>query len=71
MNDMSFVVSSYSFGVGLAYKISKKMKLNVAYFQTNYDHYKQDVKPVATNSTTHNDFTRTNKVLGVGLDIDL
>ncbi len=70
MNDMSFVVSSYSYGVGLSYKLNKKMKLNVAYFQTNYDTYKQDVTPTATNSTTHNDYTRTNRVVGVGLDID-
>jgi hypothetical protein len=42
----------------------------VAYFQTNYDTYKQDVTPTATNATTHNDFTRTNRVLGVGVDID-
>ena len=70
MNDMSFVVSSYSYGLGIGYKISDKMKLNVAYFQTNYDTYKQDVAPVATNHTSHNEYTRTNRVVGVGLDID-
>ena len=70
MNDMSFVVSSYTYGLGLRYKISDKVKVNVAYFQTNYDTYKQDVTPTATNATTHNDFTRTNKVFGVGVDID-
>ena len=70
MNDMSFVVSSYTYGLGLRYKISDKVKVNVAYFQTNYDTYKQDVTPTATNATTHNDFTRTNRVLGVGVDID-
>ena len=69
MNDMSFVVSSYSYGLGIGYKISDKMKLNVAYFQTNYDTYKQDVAPVATNHTSHNEYTRTNRVVGVGLDI--
>lgn len=71
MNDMSFVVSSYTFGFGLGYKVTDKVKVNVAYFQTNYDTYKQDVTPVATNNTTHNDFTRTNKVFGVGVDITL
>ena len=70
MNDMSFVVSSYTYGLGLRYKISDKVKVNVAYFQTNYDTYKQDVTPTATNATTHNDFTRTNRVRGVGVDID-
>ena len=70
MNDMSFVVSSYTYGLGIAYKLTDKMRLNVAYFQTNYDTYKQDVTPVATNHSTHNDYTRSNKVLGVGLDSD-
>ena len=70
MNDMSFVVSSYTYGLGLRYKVSDKVKVNVAYFQTNYDTYKQDVTPVATNATTHNDYTRTNRVFGVGVDID-
>lgn len=70
MNDMSFVVSSYTFGLGLRYKVSDKVKVNVAYFQTNYDNYKQNVTPVATNSTTTNEYTRTNKVFGVGVDID-
>ncbi|MCR4853666.1 MAG: transporter [Prevotella sp.] len=71
MNDMSFVVSSYTYGFGFGYKISDKVKLNVAYFQTNYDTYDQDVTPTATNSTTHNEYTRTNKVFGVGVDIDI
>jgi long-subunit fatty acid transport protein len=70
MNDMSFVVSSYTYGLGLRYKVSDKVKVNVAYFQTNYDTYKQDVTPTATNATTRNEFTRTNRVLGVGVDID-
>lgn len=71
MNDMSFVVSSYTFGLGFGYQISKKVKVNVAYFQTNYDTYKQDVTPTALNNTTHNDFTRTNNVFGVGVDLKL
>ena len=70
MNDMSFVVSSYTYGLGIAYKLTDKVKVSVAYFQTNYDTYKQDVTPTATNSTTHNDYTRTNRVIGAGVDID-
>ena len=71
MNDMSFVVSSYTYGFGVGYKISDKVKVNLAYFQTNYDTYKQDVKPTPANSTTHNDYTRTNRVFGVGVDLTL
>ena len=71
MNDMSFVVSSYTYGFGVGYKISDKVKVNLAYFQTNYDTYKQDVKPTPANSTRHNDYTRTNRVFGVGVDLTL
>ena len=71
MNDMSFVVSSYTVGFGLGYQLTKKLKVNVAYFQTNYDTYKQEVTPTALNHTTHNDFTRTNNVFGVGVDLTL
>ena len=71
MNDMSFVVSSYTFGLGVGYQISDKVKVNAAYFQTNYDTYKQDVAPVVTNHSTHNDYTRTNKVVGVGVEIKI
>jgi long-subunit fatty acid transport protein len=39
MNDMSFVVNSWTFGLGAGYKVSDKVKINVAYFQTNYEHY--------------------------------
>ena len=70
MNDMSFVVSSYTYGFGIGYKITDKVKVNVAYFQTNYDTYHQTVTPTAMNHTTNNDYTRTNRVLGIGCDID-
>ena len=70
MNDMSFVVSSYTYGFGIGYKITDKVKVNVAYFQTNYDTYHQEVTPTMMNHTTHNEYTRTNRVFGVGCDID-
>lgn len=71
MNDMSFVVSSYTFGLGVGYKVTDKVKVNAAYFQTNYDTYKQDVAPAATNHTTRNEYTRTNKVFGLGVELTL
>ena len=70
MNDMSFVVSSYTFGLGVGYQVSKKVRLNAAYFQTNYDTYHQQVTPTAMNGTTNNDYTRTNNVVGLGCDIN-
>ena len=76
MNDMSFVVNSWTFGLGLTYQVAKKVKLKAAYFQTNYGTYDMDTKPqnYATLGLTvpagHNSFTRTNKVFGLGCDID-
>ena len=66
MNDMSFVVNSYSLGCGFNYKASDKVTLKAAYFQTNYDHYKRIDYPQAGVS---DDFTRTNRVLGVGCEL--
>jgi len=113
MEDISFNVSSYSFGFGVGVKVSKKMKLNVAYFQTNYSDFNRETqnyyniaglagkivgnvatqlqgaeaaevavsKTVAILTTPNAEtgmsmlygkdkFTRTNRVLGIGLDID-
>lgn len=76
MNDMSFVVSSYSFGLGLNYQVTNRVKLKAAYFQTNYEHY--DMVTPAQNIASmgisipsgKNSFTRTNRVFGIGCDID-
>jgi hypothetical protein len=39
MNDMSFVANSYSVGAGISYKVTDKVTLTAAYFQTNYGNY--------------------------------
>ena len=66
MNDMSFVVNSYSVGFGFNYKASDHVTLKAAYFQTNYDNYKRNDYPQAGVS---DEFTRTNRVLGIGCDL--
>ena len=66
MNDMSFVVNSNSFGFGFNYKASDHVTLKAGYFQTNYDHYKRNDYPQPGVS---DDFTRTNRVLGIGCDL--
>lgn len=113
MEDISFNVNSYSFGFGVGIHLNKKMTLNLAYFQTNYQHYKRntnnynnlsnmaggivgklggalgmdETKVKAALQTTQallttpqsngqsllygtDSFTRTNRVFGIGLDID-
>lgn len=37
--DMSFAVSSWSYGLGAGFNITKNLQLNVAYFWTKYDTY--------------------------------
>ena len=77
LNDMSFVVSSYSVGLGVGAQISKKVKVNIAYFWTNYEtfhkSYSQDYTAAGKTIKAENtdDFTRTNKVFGVGLDVNI
>ncbi len=76
LSDMSFVTSSYSFGFGAKFKVAKNASLNVAYFWTDYEkfhkEYDQTITAAGQSVEAHNTdtFTRSNKVLGVGLDID-
>ena len=69
INDISFNVSSYSVGLGVGYNVTDKIKVNAAYFQTFYDDY---TKTVTTDAaTTVNKFTRTNRVIGLGVDLKI
>lgn len=65
MNDMSFNVSSYSYGLGVCLNVAKNIKVNAAYFQTLYDDYN---KVTSTSPLVSDTFTRTNRVIGVGVD---
>ena len=67
MNDMSFVANSYSVGYGFRYKMKDYMTLSAAYFQTIYDNYHRNNYPTEGVSDT---FTRTNRVLGIGCQLD-
>ena len=66
MNDMSFVVNSYSLGFGFNYKATDQITLKAAYFQTNYDNYERitSKEPLVSDI-----FTRTNHVLGLGCEV--
>ncbi len=67
--DMSFAVSSYSYGFGAGFNLMKNLKLNVAYFWTDYDKYTKEMSNYNGTGIAGTDvFTRTNKVFGVGLD---
>ena len=68
MNDMSFVVNSYSIGLGFSYKVHDSVTLSAGYFQTTYGDYKRTDYPTEGVSDT---FTRTSHVLGVGCQLDI
>jgi len=61
-SNTSFACDSYSVGCGGAWNVSDKMRLNVSYFCTLYSDYnKQTSYGLET-------YSRTNHVIGVGLD---
>ncbi len=67
ISDMSFVVNSYSIGFGFSYKLSKKVAVKAAYFQTYYGDYD---RTDADNPQVKDSFTRTNRVFGLGCQLD-
>ena len=67
MNDMSFVVNSYSLGLGFNYKATDKLTLKAGYFQTMYDTYD---RVTSTQPLVSDSFTRTNRVLGIGCELN-
>ena len=77
LSDLSFVTSSCSFGIGAKIKVAKNADLNVAYFFTKYEKFNKKYETTAKTGTQEvkmlntDEFTRTNKVFGVGLDITL
>lgn len=66
-SDMSFSLSSMSYGFGAGFMLADNVKLNVAYFWTNYEKGNKDAM-VAEKVPISYEFNRTNKVFGVGLD---
>lgn len=64
----TFSCDSYSIGLGVAYKVSPKVRLNVAYFTTIYSDYKAQTLGGVQAPTT---YERTNHVVGVGVDFSL
>ena len=72
INDMSFVVNSYSIGFGFNYKLSKKVSVKAAYFQTFYGDYNRvQARDADGNTTVGDNFTRSNRVFGLGCQLHL
>ena len=66
----SFACDSYSVGLGGAWNINEKMRLNVSYFCSLYSDYTKGPMPNynSTPYTGTETYSRTNHVIGVGLD---
>ena len=67
MSDMSFVTNSISVGLGCSYKVNDLLTLSIGYFHTDYENYHRDNYPTAGVSDV---FTRTNRVLAAGCQLD-
>lgn len=63
MNDMSFTTDSWSYGFGAKYQVNDKVAINAAYFKTCYDKYTVE-KPELSN-----EFTRSNRVAALGVEL--
>ena len=65
----SFACDSWSLGLGGAWNINEKMRLNASYFCSLYSDYKKHLeKAYGTPYTADKIYSRTNHVIGVGLD---
>ena len=64
--DTSFACDSWSIGLGGAWNITEKLRLNASYFVSLYSDYNKQVSyGLETFSQT---YSRTNNVIGVGID---
>jgi long-chain fatty acid transport protein len=65
----SFACDSYSLGCGAAVNLNEKIRLNVSYFCTLYSDYKKEQTNYQSLPFTGSDtFSRTNHVIGLGID---
>lgn len=70
ISDIKFDLDSYSYGFGFGVQVSEKVKVNVGYFQTLYNDYDK-VTEVEPGVTKTDKFARTNRVIGLGVDLTL
>lgn len=71
MDDKSFVTSSHNIGCGVMVKATKRARVNVGYFHTFYETKKTTMTSASTNLEYQADYTRSNDVFGVSLELDL
>ena len=64
----SFACDSYSIGLGCAVYLTKKLRLNAGYFCSIYDDYTKECKEARDGYSGRETYSRTNHVIGVGID---
>jgi len=65
----SFACDSWSVGLGGAVNISEHVRLNASYFWTMYDDYTVASENYHSTNTSGSDtYSRTNHVVGIGID---
>jgi len=70
--DMSYSLNSFSIGMGGAINVTKKIRINLAYFFTNYEDWTKKYDNYNGTEMPGTDvFTRTNNVFGIGVDFRL
>ncbi len=68
-SNTSFACDSWSFGLGGAWNINEKVRLNAGYFCTIYSDYtKEQANYQATSWSAKEVYSRTNHVIGLGID---
>ena len=65
----SFACDSYSVGLGFAVKLNEKLRLNAGYFTSIYDDYTKQCNATRDGYNGQEVYSRTNHVIGVGLDV--
>ncbi len=70
-SDLAFYNNSYSIGTGFSYKFTEHIKLNVAYFFTDYKDYSKTETDPQSKLNLHRTYKRTNHVFGLGVDFNL
>lgn len=68
-SDLSFSLNSYSVGFGGAVDLTSKLRINAAYFFTNYsDWTKRSTNYNATTLSGSDTYSRISKVIGIGVE---
>jgi len=70
-SDMSFSLNSYSVGFGGAINVTENIRINLAYFFTNYSNWNKSSANYNNTSIPGADtYGRTNKDFGIGVDFN-